>query len=107
MIFTEYIIIEVPDMNDSMSKIVLNDKQYFIRFTYIDTFDYWLFGLHDSQNEPIRTGIKIVPQMPLNLFCGTDEMPDGVFGVLTDLERIGRDDFKTEKAKFIFAPVEG
>ena len=45
--------------------------------------------------------------MPLNLFCGTDEMPDGVFGVLTDLEHIGRNDFKTEKAKFIFAPVEG
>lgn len=101
----EYIVIEVPDMNDSMSKIVLNGNSYLIRFTYNDTCNYWSFGLYSSQNEPIRVGIKIVPQMPLNLFCGTNEMPDGVFGVLTDLEQIGRNDFKNGKAKFIFAPV--
>lgn len=33
----EYIVIEVPDMNDSVSRIVLNRKQYLIRFTYNDT----------------------------------------------------------------------
>lgn len=101
----EYNIIEVPDMNDSVSTVVLNGKQYRLRFTYNDTCGFWTFGVLDSLGNPIRVGIKVVPQMPLNLFCGTDEMPLGVFGVLTELERVGRNDFTNGKAKFIFAPA--
>jgi len=101
----EYINIEVPDMNDSVSRISLNGKQYQIRFTYNDTCDYWTFGISDSLGNPIRIGIKIVPKMPLNLFCGTMDMPSGVFGVLTDLDRIGRNDFLNGKAKFIFGAI--
>lgn len=101
----EYIIIEVPDMNDSVSRIVLNGKQYLIRFTYNDTGGYWFFGLYDSLGNAIRIGNKIVPQLPLNLFWGTDDMPAGAFGVLTDLEKIGRNDFLNDKAKFIFVPA--
>lgn len=101
----DYTIIEVPDMNDSVSRIALNGKQYQLRFTYNDTCGYWTFGLSDSLGNPIRIGIKIVPKMPLNLFCGTLKMPSGVFGVLTDLEKIGRQDFVNGKAKFIYAPV--
>lgn len=101
----DYIVIEVPDMNDSVSRIALNGKQYQLRFTYNDTCGYWTFGLSDSLGNPIRVGIKIVPKMPLNLFCVTMDMPSGVFGVLTDLEKIGRKDFVNGKAKFIYAPV--
>lgn len=102
----EYIIIEVPDMNDSVSRIVLNSKVYFIRFTYNHTGDYWKFSLYDSQNEPIVLGIKIVPNFPLNVFYAVTELPDGIFGVITKQERIGRNDFAEEKAQFIFCPVE-
>lgn len=65
----------------------------------------WTFGVSDSLSNPIRMGIKIVPKMPLNLFCGTLDMPNGVFGVLTDLEKVGRDDFTNGKAKFVYVPV--
>ena len=41
----EYIVINVPDMNDSVSRIVLDGKAYLIRFTYNDTCDYWKFSL--------------------------------------------------------------
>lgn len=101
----DYIIIEVPDMNDSVSTVVLSGKQYQIRFTYNDTGGYWSFGIYDTLGNPIRVGIKMVPKMPLNLFCGTDDMPNGVFGVLSSLEKVGRNDFVDGKAKFIFAPV--
>ena len=101
----DYIIIEVPDMNDSSSRIVLNGVPYFIRFTYNDTCDYWKFSLYNSLNEPIVLGIKIVPRFPLNVFYGVTRLPDGIFGVFTNLDRIGRNDFKDGKAKFIFAPV--
>ena len=103
----DYIIIEVPDKNDSVSRIALSGKPYLIRFTYSDTCDCWSFGLADALGTPIRCGIKIVPRMPLNLYCGTTDMPRGVFGVLSDLERIGRRDFVDGRAKFIYAPLSG
>lgn len=64
----DYIIIEVPDMNDSISRIVLRGKQYQLRFTYNDTGGYWSFGLMDSLGIPLLIGVKIVPQFPLNCF---------------------------------------
>ena len=102
----DFIKIEVPDMNDSVSRIVLSGKAYLIRFTYNDTCDYWKFSLDDTQNEPIALGIKIVPRFPLNVFYGVTKLPDGVFGVMTKLDRIGRNDFLNGNAQFIFCPVE-
>ncbi len=102
----DFIKIEVPDMNDSVSRIVLSGKAYLIRFTYNDTCDYWKFSLYDTQNEPIALGIKIVPRFPLNVFYGVTKLPDGVFGVMTKLDRIGRNDFLNGNAQFIFCPVE-
>lgn len=101
-----YTIIEVPDMNDSFSRIVIQGKVYYLRFTYNDTCDFWTFGLYTSLSEPIRIGMKIVPRTPLNLFCGTMDMPKGAFGVLTELENIGRNDFVEGRAKFIFSPAD-
>ena len=98
--------IEVPDLNDSMSRVVLNGKAYQIRFTYNDTCDYWTFGLYNTQDAPIIIGIKIVPRFPLNLFYGVTKLPDGIFGVMTKLDHIGRNDFKDGKAQFIFCPVD-
>ena len=45
----EYTIIEVPDLNDSMSRVVLNGKAYLIRFTWNDRGGFWKFGLYDTQ----------------------------------------------------------
>lgn len=102
----EYTIIEVPDMNDSISRVLLGDVYCQIRFTYIDSKDYWTFGVYDEQGAPIAIGIKVVPKMVLNLFFGVNELPLGVFGVLTTLENIGREDFKNGNAKFIFSPIK-
>ena len=101
----EYIIIEVPDLNDSVSRIVLNGTPYFIRFTYNDTCDNWTFGLYTVLNEPIIIGMKIVPQYPLNINYGTMELPDGFFAARTKLDKIGRYDFRDGKAQFVFCPI--
>lgn len=102
----EYIIIEVPDLNDSMSRIVLNGVPYQIRFSYNDTKDYWKFSLYDTQNNPIALGIKIVPNFPLNIFYGVTQLPSGVFAAKSKLDHIGRNDFKDGKAEFIFCPAD-
>lgn len=101
----EYIVIEVPDMNDSVSRVVLSGKQYLIRFTWNDTGGYWCFGVFDALSAPILVGVKIVPRFPLNLFYGIAELPQGVFGVFTELDRIGRGDFLNGKASFAFIPA--
>lgn len=101
----DYTIIEVPDMNDSTSRITLRGRQYQIRFTWNDTGGFWTFGLLDALGAPLLIGVRIVPQFPLNLFYGTQELPVGVFAALTDLESIGRSDFLNGKAQFAFIPA--
>lgn len=103
----KYIIIEVPDKNDSVSRITLLGKQYHIRFTWNDTGGYWTFGISDSLENSIVIGTKIVPNYPLNLFWG-NKTPFGIFAALTEVkntENIGRDDFTNGKARFVFIPA--
>lgn len=94
--------IEVPDMNDSYSRIELKGSVYYLRFVYNDTYGYWTFGVYDSDKSPVVTSIKIVPNYPLNIFHDTAGMPYGVFYAQTELARIGRNDFKTGDANFVF-----
>lgn len=94
--------IAVPEFNDSFSRVQLDNRQFLIRFAYNDTCDFWTFGLYTPLREPIVQGIKIVPDFPLNLSFNNDDMPNGTFGVFTELERIGRADFWDGKATFAF-----
>ena len=57
----DYIMIEVPDLNDSISRVVLNGNAYQIRFTWNETGGYWKFGLYDTQSEPIVVGPRSCP----------------------------------------------
>lgn len=47
------IYIAVPNMNDSVSDVTIDDVQYRLRFTYNETYDYWSFGVRTANNEPI------------------------------------------------------
>ena len=97
-------IIMPPDLHDSFSRVVLNNTEYLIRFTYNDAGDYWTFGLYDGEQSPLATVIKLVPNSPLNFFYPCSGLPDGTFGVLSDLDRIGRRAFLDGRARFVFIP---
>lgn len=96
--------IEVPDMNDSISRVTLAGKEYFIRFTWNDASGFWCFGLYDTEQNPIIHSVKIIPYSPLNHFYSYKDMPNGIFGCITNLEKIWRNDFKNGLAEFIFIP---
>ena len=98
----KYTEINVPDMNDSLSRITLQNKLYQARFTYNDTGDYWYFGLYTDLGDPIAIGMKIVPGIPVNLFFGRKEMPGGAFMCVGKIPRVGKDAFKDGLARFIF-----
>lgn len=96
--------IDVPDHNDSFSRVVMEDKEVLIRFTYNARCDYWSFGIYDKEETPILAMCKIVPCAPLTHFYGSLDLPSGVFGVLTDLDHVGRDAFLSKTARFVYIP---
>ena len=98
--------ITVPDLNDSIGRIELNGVQFFIRFTYNTSYDYWSFGFYDKAMKPLLPMHKIVPNYSLTDWYTYTDFPQGSFGTVTSLDRIGRKDFLEERAKFYFATKE-
>ena len=95
----------VPDLNDSFSRVELDGTQYYIRFSWNDSAARWSFSLYTIQKEPLAVGIRIIPRFPLNLQIINEIFPFGVFGVYSDLESIGRNDFLNGKAQFAYIPA--
>ena len=96
--------IEVPDMNDSVSTLSIDGKEYGLRFTYNEKFDFWSFGLYDEDNEPIIAMTRIVPNFPIFHFYTDTDIPEGVFGCLSDLAEVGRYAFVNKTAEFVYIP---
>ena len=98
----EYTAVKIPQYNDSFSRIVIRNKAYLLRFSYLRACDCWTFGVFDVQYNPIVQGIKIVPGIPLNLQYVDDRLPPVYWGVLTNLDRVGFHDFWDGKAEFVY-----
>ena len=96
--------IEVPDMNDSVSTLSIDGKEYRLRFTYNEKFDFWSFGLYDEDNEPIIAMTRIVPNFPIFHFYTDTDIPEGVFGCLSDIAEVGRYAFVNKTAEFVYIP---
>ena len=90
----------IPQEHDSFSEITINGELYLLRFTYNDTFDYWNFGIYELNREPIITGLKIVPNFPLNLFLPMQRFGDTRFVATSNQQHIGRRDFWDGNAQF-------
>ena len=96
--------IKVPDMNDSMSTLTIDGREYTLRFTYNEKYDYWSFGLYDGNRDPVITMVRIVPNFPVFHFCTGADLPDGIFGCLSDLDIVGRNAFCDNTAEFVYIP---
>ncbi len=97
-------VITVPDYNDSFSRVVLDGSEYLLRFTWNETAKFWNFGVYDMEENPIVSSMKVLPSCPLSVWHMNSQMPFGEFGVITDLDRIGRNDFINGKAQFVYIP---
>ena len=102
--------IDVPDMNDSISEITIDEIEYGIRFTYSEKYDSWTFGIYeigededeDEENPILFT--KIVPNFPLLYPYLDARLPDGIFGCLSDNDYVGRESFNDGSSEFVFIP---
>lgn len=96
--------ITVPDMNDSMSRLSINNVEYYLRFTYNEKYDFWSFGLYDENYEPIIAMTRIVPNFPILQFYTETDIPDGIFGCISDIDTVGRNAFNDLTAEFVYIP---
>lgn len=96
--------IEVPDMNDSISTISIDGKEYGLRFTYNEKYDYWSFGLYDKESHPIVAMTRIVPNFPIFHSYTDTDIPDGIFGCLSDIDTVDRQAFQNKTAEFVYIP---
>ena len=94
--------IEVPDENDSLSMLSIDGKEYGLRFTYNEKYDYWSFGLYDEDEDPIIAMTRIVPNFPIFHFYTDPDLPDGIFGCLSDTGEVGRQAFVEKTAEFVY-----
>lgn len=102
----KFTVISVPRMNDSFSRIVLDNKVWEIRFTYNHPTDCWKFGLFDTERNPVIQDIKIVPGIPINHSFWKRPYPNVLFAVKTKLDRVGHEDFWNGNAEFFYAEME-
>jgi len=96
--------IKVPDMNDSISTLSIDEVEYLLRFTYNEKYDFWNFGLYTVEEEPIVAMTRIVPNFPIMHFYTYTDIPDGIFGCLSDTDTVGRQAFNNQTAEFIYIP---
>ena len=96
--------INVPDMNDSVSTLSIDGKEYGLRFTYNDKYDYWSFGLYDKDDKPIIAMTRIVPNFPILHYYTDSDIPSGIFGCVSDIDSVGRYAFVNKTAEFIYIP---
>lgn len=98
------VVIAVPDYNDSFSRVILEDTEYLLRFTWNESAKFWNFGVYSIDESPVATSMKILPNCPLSIWHMNSQMPPGEFGVISDLDQIGRNDFINGKAQFVYIP---
>lgn len=90
----------LPQEHDSFSEVTINGERFLLRFSYNDTFDYWSLGIYELNRTPIIAGMKIVPNIPLNLFIRLRRLGDTYFIATSKHQHIGWRDFWDGAAQF-------
>ena len=95
--------IDIPYKNDSMSRITLSGREYFIRFTYNVRHEFWCFSLYNTNQELLLGMVRVVPLSPITEYYTYTDLPDGKFGCEAqgDIDRYA---FKEKTARFFFIP---
>jgi hypothetical protein len=103
------VLMQIPyQYNDSFSRVVLDRREYLLRFTYNNLFDYWTVGIYDINRNPIVAGMKVVPNYPLNHYNKIDNVPDGVLSAVSVVggETIGMVDLENGRVGFVYIPFD-
>lgn len=101
--------IKIPiQYNDSFSNITIDREEYILRFTYNVMFDYYVMGIYDKDERPISTGMKLVPNYPINHYTNKSNTPTGIFSLITfvDKEAVSTKEIKDKSAILVYIPYD-
>lgn len=90
----------LPDHNDFISKITLDDTIYWLKLSWNDRGQFWKFGLLDQNKNVLFDGVKCVTNYPLlEQIRPILPIPNGEFMVFTfdKNSAIGRNDFVNKR----------
>ncbi len=106
MMDLEYYEISVPDRNDSIMRVNLDEVYYNLRLTWNAYGGFWMLSIYDAKMNIILGMARLVPGAIWNFYYQTQGGPPGVLGVETEQEIIGRNDFVDGKAKLLYLPAK-
>lgn len=105
MMDLEYYEISVPDRNDSIMRVNLDEVYYNLRLTWNAYGGFWMLSIYDAEMNIILGMARLVLGTIWNFYYQTQGGPPGVLGVETEQETIGRNDFVDGKAKLLYLPA--
>lgn len=96
--------IPVPDENDSLSEVDLDNETFFLHFSWNETASFWTLSIENANKESLASGIKIVPDTPLITQIRQSYLPAGELIAVT-LDRsntISRDDLPNGRVAMVY-----
>lgn len=102
-------IISLANRNDFVESVNLEGTMYKLHFAWNPKAG-WSVDMRTAQNVDIIRSIAVVPNFPLlNMYRRHDSLPPGeLMAVINEknAQQIGRDDFMTGLANFVYIPLE-
>ena len=83
MMDLEYYEISVPDRNDSIMRVNLDEVYYNLRLTWNAYGGFWMLSIYDAEMNIILGMARLVPGAIWNFYYQTQGGPPGVLGVET------------------------
>lgn len=100
--------INVPNHNDSLLEVELDDEVFFLHFSWNSTGEFWTLSIENAYNDELVSCLRMLPNRPLLPFVRTADLPLGELVVVREdnLESVGREDFANGKASLIYVGID-
>lgn len=100
--------IQLPDKNDFITEVTLDDEVFFLHFSWNDTLKFWALAIENAYNDELVSNIVVLPNRPLLAPIRREALPLGELIVVREdnQQAIGRDDFISGQATLIYIEVD-
>lgn len=100
--------INVPNHNDSLLEVTLDDEVFFLHFSWNSTGEYWTLAIENAYNDELVSSLKLLPNRSILPFVRNADLPLGELVVVREdsLESVGRDDFKNGLASLVYVGID-
>ena len=101
-------LIDVPDINDSLVEVELDEEVFILHFSWNDTVGYWSLSIENVYNDELISCMPIYPNRRLLEFVKSAQLPLGDLIVIRndDAASIGRADFSNGSAALMYIGVD-